>query len=82
MSNIFNCRFLTTVQTVTEADIVPEQLQEQCSEFIDMAKGLLCGYSYLEVLDTYDSLLLHLDAELARKKKDSSQTKSRRLATR
>lgn len=67
--SIFNCRFLTTVQTMTEAEVVPEQLQEQCSEFIGMAKGLLCGQPYLEVLDTYDTLIQRFDALLARKKR-------------
>lgn len=68
MNEIFNCRFLTTVQTMSDEDITPSELQQQLSEFISQAKALLCGHEYLEVSDTYDSLVMAFDKVLGREK--------------
>ena len=69
MNKIFSCRFLTTVQNLSDEDISPAQLNEQFSEFIAQAKALLCGHDYLEVSDTYDSLIMAFDKVVSRKKK-------------
>ena len=69
MNEILNCRFLTTVQTMSDEDITPSELEQQLSEFISQAKALLCGHEYLEVSDTYDSLVMAFDKVLGRKKK-------------
>lgn len=82
MNEILNCRFLNTAQNLSDEDITPSELQEQLTEFIDQAKALLCGQPYLEVSDTYDSLVLAFDKVLGRKKKVSSRKPSRRHATR
>lgn len=69
MNEILNCRFLTTVQTMSDEDITPSELQQQLSEFISLAKALLCGQHYLEVSDIYDTLVMQFDKVLGRKKK-------------
>lgn len=69
MNEILNCRFLTTVQTMSDEDITPSELQLQLSEFISLAKALLCGQHYLEVSDIYDTLVMNFDKVLGRKKK-------------
>ena len=69
MNEILNCRFLTTVQTMSDEDITPSELQQQLSEFISQAKALLCGQHYLEVSDIYDTLVMQFDKVLGRKKK-------------
>ena len=66
MNEILNCRFLTTVQTMSDEDITPSELQLQLSEFISLAKALLCGQHYLEVSDTYDTLVMQFDKVLGR----------------
>lgn len=71
MNEILNCRFLTTVQSVSDEDITPSELELQLSEFIRQAKALLCGQPYLEVSDTYDSLVMAFDKVVSRKKKVS-----------
>lgn len=71
MNEIFNCRFLTTVQTMSDEDITPSELQQQLSEFISQAKALLCGHEYLEVSDTYDSLVMAFDKVLGRGKRSA-----------
>lgn len=73
MNEIFNCRFLTTVQTMSDEDITPSELQQQLSEFISQAKALLCGHEYLEVSDTYDSLVMAFDKVLGRGEKRSDR---------
>ena len=70
MNEILNCRFLTTVQTMSDEDITPSELQLQLSEFISLAKALLCGQHYLEVSDIYDTLVMNFDKVLSGKKKD------------
>ena len=70
MNQILSCRFLNAAQNLSDEDITPSELQEQLSEFIDQAKALLCGRPYLEVSDTYDSLVLAFDKVLGREKKD------------
>lgn len=82
MNEIFNCRFLTTVQTMSDEDITHSELQQQLSEFISQAKALLCGHEYLEVSDTYDSLVMAFDKVLGRGKKVCSQRPSRMPGTR
>ena len=69
MNEILNCRFLTTVQTMSDEDITPSELDLQLNEFISQAKALLCGHEYLEVSDTYDTLVMQFDKVLGRKKK-------------
>ena len=69
MNEILNCRFLTTVQTMSDEDITPSELELQLSEFISLAKALLCGQHYLEVSDIYDTLVMNFDKVLGRKKK-------------
>lgn len=69
MNEILNCRFLTTVQTMSDEDITPSELEQQLSEFISLAKALLCGQHYLEVSDIYDTLVMQFDKVLGRKKK-------------
>ena len=69
MNEILNCRFLTTVQSVSDEDITPSELELQLSEFIRQAKALLCGQPYLEVSDTYDSLVMAFDKVVSRKKR-------------
>ena len=71
MNEILNCRFLTTVQTMSDEDITPSELEQQLSEFISLAKALLCGQDYLEVSDTYDTLVMHFDKVLGRKKRSA-----------
>ena len=66
MNEILNCRFLTTVQTMSDEDITPSELQQQLSEFISQAKALLCGQDCLEVSDTYDTLVMQFDKVLGR----------------
>ena len=69
MNEILNCRFLTTAQTQSDEDIAPSELNSQLQEFIDQARTLLCGHPYLDVSDTFDSLLMAFDKVVARKKK-------------
>ena len=71
MNEILNCRFLTTVQTMSDEDITPSELEIQLNEFISQAKALLCGQDYLEVSDTYDTLVMHFDKVLGRKKRSA-----------
>lgn len=82
MNEIFNCRFLTTVQTMSDEDITPSELQQQLSEFISQAKALLCGHEYHEVSGTYDSLVMAFDKVLGREKKVCSRRPSRMPGTR
>lgn len=82
MNEILNCRFLTTVQTMSDEDITPSELQQQLSEFISQAKALLCGQDYLEVSDTYDTLVMAFDKVLGRKKKVCSRRQQRMPGTR
>ncbi|MBQ6436979.1 MAG: hypothetical protein IJK20_00805 [Bacteroidales bacterium] len=81
MNEILNCRFLTTVQTMSDEDITPSELEQQLSEFISLAKALLCGQDYLEVSDTYDTLVMHFDKVLGRKKKVCSRRPQRMPGT-
>ena len=81
MNEILNCRFLTTVQTMSDEDITPSELQQQLSEFISQAKALLCGQDYLEVSDTYDTLVMAFDKVLGRKKKVCSRRQQRMPGT-
>ena len=82
MNEILNCRFLTTVQTMSDEDITPSELEQQLSEFISQAKALLCGQDYLEVSDTYDTLVMQFDKVLGRKKKVCSRRQQRMPGTR
>ena len=77
MNEILNCRFLTTVQTMSDEDITPSELEIQLNEFISQAKALLCGQDYLEVSDTYDTLVMLFDKVLGRKKKVCSRRQQR-----
>ena len=82
MNEILNCRFLTTVQTMSDEDITPSELEIQLNEFISQAKALLCGQDYLEVSDTYDTLVMLFDKVVGRKKKVCSRRPSRMPGTR
>ena len=54
---------------MSDEDIDPSELDSQLAEFTLQAKALLCGQPYLEVSDTYDSLVMAFDKVLGRKKK-------------
>ena len=82
MNQIFDCRFLNTAQHLSDEDITPSELEQQLSEFISQAKALLCGQDYLEVSDTYDSLVMAFDKVLGRKKKVCSRRQQRMPGTR
>lgn len=69
MKQIFDCRFLYTAQFSLDEDITPSELDSQLAEFTLQAKALLCGQPYLEVSDTYDSLVMAFDKVLSRKKR-------------
>lgn len=71
-----------TAKHLSNEDIDPSELDSQLAEFTLQAKALLCGQPYLEVSDTYDSLVMAFDKVLGRKKKVSSRKPSRRHATR
>ena len=65
MNQIFDCRFLNTAQNLSDEDIDSSELQSQLNEFILQAKALLCGHQYLDVSDTFDSLLATFDKVLS-----------------
>jgi len=69
MNQIFDCRFLNTANHLSDEDIDSSELQSQLNEFILQAKALLCGHHYLDVSDTFDSLLATFDKVLSGKKK-------------
>ena len=78
MNQIFDCRFLNTAQNLSDEDIDSSELQSQLNEFILQAKALLCGHQYLDVSDTFDSLLATFDKVLSGGKKLFSTTTTTR----
>ena len=64
-----NCRFLTTALSPSDEDISSGELQQQTAEFLDNARNFLCGHTYFEVYDTFDTLIQDLNGVLGRKKK-------------
>jgi len=50
------CRFIETVQKMPTADITPDELEVQYSEFLHLAQDYLCTLTYFEVYDTFDTL--------------------------
>lgn len=69
MKEFPNCRFLETVTQMSERDIDPAELLEQRDEFLRIARDYLCGASYFEVYDTFDTLTRMLERAVGRKKK-------------
>ena len=72
MTEFPKCRFLETVLQVPTKGIAPEELQGQYKEFRTIAQDYLCGRTYFEVYDTFDTLSQLLDGAVGRKKKARS----------
>ncbi len=68
MTEFPKCRFLETVQKMPPEEICPEDLRTQYEEFISIVQAYLCGQTYFEVYDTFDSLVHLLELSLDGKK--------------